>query len=450
MTLNEGFPMRVAVLGLGYVGCVTAACLAHEGHQVTGVERQQSKLDAISAGRSPIVEPRMDDIVAAAVDAGRLTVAKDAAAPLREVDVCLVSVGTPSLANGGLDLSQLERVAEEIGAVLAKRETFLAVVFRSTMLPGTLDNVLVPILERVSGKRADQDFGVAMCPEFLRESTAVKDFYEPPFTVVGVRDDKTRGMVQELFAFIDAPFHGVTVTTAESLKYACNAYHAVKVTFANEIARFCASQGVDPRPVMDLFCQDTDLNISARYLKPGFAFGGSCLPKDVRALVHRSRSLDQDLPLLASLLPSNDRHVELAVERVLRAEARTVAMMGLSFKSGTDDLRESPMVTLAERLIGKGVDLRIYDPVVNPATLVGANREYMEKHLPHLVRILADSPAEAAAGTEVVLLATDDEHVLSAVQQAGTQLVIDLHGRLHSSDESGLREAADTYEGLAW
>ena len=444
--------MRIAVFGLGYVGCVTAACLAEQGHTVTGVERLAVKRDLILSGRSPIVEPGLDRIVAAAVRDGLLTATDDVVGAVSDADVCLISVGTPSLANGSLDLGQLERVCEEIGEIIAGRETFLAVVIRSTMLPGSLEQRLIPVLEKVSGKRVDVDFGVAMCPEFLRESTAISDFYEPPYSVVGVRDERTTELMREMFAFLDAPFHAVPIKAAEALKYACNAFHAVKVTFANEMGRFCDSQGVDPRPVMELFCLDADLNISPRYLRPGFAFGGSCLPKDVRALVHRARRDDQDLPLLSSLAISNDRHIERAIDRIVACGARKVTLLGLSFKSGTDDLRESPYVALAERLIGKGIDLRIYDPVVNPDRLVGSNLAFMQDRLPHLMRILTTDAGAALQGVDAAVLATAEADIVAAVARADVPFVLDINGGLDPAAEAGLRERDEGagFAGVAW
>ncbi len=444
--------MRIVVFGLGYVGCVTAACLADQGHTVVGVERQAAKRDLILAGRSPIVEPGLEDIVARVVRDGFLTATDDVQSALADADVCLISVGTPSLPNGSLDLGQLERVCEEIGELIAGRDQFLGVVVRSTMLPGSLEDRLVPVLEKASGKKADVDFGVAMCPEFLREATAVRDFYEPPFSVVGVRDERTTALLREMFAFLDAPFHAVPVRAAESLKYACNAFHAVKVTFANEMARFCDSQGVDARPVMDLFCRDTDLNISPRYLRPGFAFGGSCLPKDVRALVHRARQDDQELPLLSSLTASNERHIDRALDRLVARGARRVALLGLSFKSGTDDLRESPYVALAERLIGKGIDLRIYDPVVNPDRLVGANLAFMEDRLPHLMRILTADVHAALEDADAAVLATSAPDVLGGLLGAQVPFVLDVHGGLDPAQEATLRgrAGAEGFAGVAW
>ena len=436
--------MRVSVFGLGYVGCVTAACLASEGHEVLGVEPMRSKADLIRAGRSPIVEPGLDDLLLAAREAGTLDATDDAAAAIAWSSLSIVCVGTPSRANGSLDLSHVLAVAAQIGAALRDKDDFHVVALRSTMLPGSVLDVVVPALEQASGKTAGTGFGVAFCPEFLRETTAIRDFYEPPYSVVGVVDPRTEAALRELLGFLAAPLHVVDVPTAEALKYACNAFHAVKVTFANEMARVFHSSGVDTRQVMDLFVQDTDLNISPRYLRPGFAFGGSCLPKDVRALTHHARSQDQDLPLLSSLLPSNATQVEQALLRVLATGARRVALLGLSFKPGTDDLRESPFVTLSELLIGKGVELTIYDPVVQPELLVGTNKTYVAERLPHLHRILRSSGPAALEGAELVVLGTHDATAVDAARASGLP-VLDLTGRFSARDA-----VASGWEGLAW
>jgi GDP-mannose 6-dehydrogenase len=369
--------MKIAVYGLGYVGCVTAACLAHQGHRVVGVDPDGHKVARINAGRSPIVEPQLDELVAEARAAGRLEATTDGGALPGTCDVTIVCVGTPSRSNGELDLQFLERAAQQIGAGLAGSAGHPVVAFRSTMLPGTTAGRMVPLLREASGLRPGEDFGVAMCPEFLREASGVADFYDPPFTVVGAQDDRTVQVLRGLFAFTGRPVHAVDLETAEALKYACNAFHAVKVAFANEVGQVCKATGADARTVMSIFCEDDRLNLSPSYLRPGYSFGGSCLPKDLRALLHRSQRLDIDLPLLTSVPGSNERHMRRAATQVLEGGHRRVAMLGLSFKSGTDDLRESPYVDLAEILIGKGVDLAIYDAAVNPARLFGANRRYM-------------------------------------------------------------------------
>ncbi|MBA2497659.1 MAG: nucleotide sugar dehydrogenase [Acidimicrobiia bacterium] len=436
--------LRIAVFGLGYVGSVTASCLARAGHDVIGVDPDQHKVDLMSEGRSPIVEPGLNEIVAEARTAGRLG-AVTSLDSLAERDLTIVCVGTPSKSNGDLDLHFAERVATDIGAALADSDSYHVVVFRSTMLPGSVQGRLVPLLEAASGRTVGETLGIAMCPEFLREGSSVSDFFDPPLTVIGADDDRAAGVVRRLFAFLDAPAEVVDVPSAEALKYACNAFHAIKVSFANEIGRLCQATGADSRQVMQLFCRDESLNLSAAYLRPGFSFGGSCLPKDLRALVHRARSLDIDLPLLASVLPSNEHHLRRAVDWVLETGIRTAAILGLSFKAGTDDLRESPSVALAEMLIGKGIELRIYDAHVNPERLFGANRFYVENRLPHLNRLLTPLPSPALSGAGAAIVATSEPAVVNALLGDPPPHVLDLSGRLGPDVE-----ALPGYVGLAW
>ncbi len=432
--------MRIAVLGLGYVGSVTAACLAGEGLDVVGVDANGEKVADMAAGRSPIIEPGLEEKVAAAVASGCLTATTDLEAALDDCDVAIVCVGTPSRYNGSLDLSQVQRVTQQIAGARRSAGRRLIVLYRSTILPGTTEKILQPLLEGTEAPHPRP--AVAFVPEFLREGSALMDFYNPPYTVLGVQDDGTADALRELFGFLTAPTHVVTIPTAEALKYACNAFHALKVTFANEFARFAHACGVESREVMDLLCQDRELNISARYLRPGFAFGGSCLPKDLRALTHLGRSaLDEDLPLLNSLLLSNAQHVQRAVDQVLSTEARRVTLLGLSFKQGTDDLRESPYVSLAEALIGKGIELRIYDPIVNLDRLVGANRRYLTERLPHVARNLSADLDDVLRDAECVVVAQADAEVLRAVSRLEVP-VIDLTG--------GAAADLPAVTGLAW
>jgi GDP-mannose 6-dehydrogenase len=436
--------MQVAVVGLGYVGAVTAACLAEAGATVVGVDRDPRKVASLNAGRGPVLEPRLDELVAGNLAAGRLRGTTDLAEALDGTDVSLVCVGTPSQSNGNIDVGHVERVAEEIGAQIGTMDHDHVVVFRSTMLPNTTELELTPILEASSGRTAGEDFGVAYCPEFLRESTAVDDFFDPPLTVIGAGDEASADAVSSLLDFLEAPVHTVPLSQAEAVKYACNAFHATKITFANEIARFCDSAGVDGRRVMDLVTEDRRLNISTAYLKPGFAFGGSCLPKDLRALVHRARSLDLDLPMLSGLLPSNDQHLREAVRWVLDHGARSVAMLGLTFKPGTDDLRESPLVELAETLLGKGIEISIYDPVVGIDRLVGTNLAFAEERLPHLCRMLVASPEEALADADVAIVGTRADDLIPALRARPTEAILDLVGTWPEL------EALPGSTGLAW
>jgi GDP-mannose 6-dehydrogenase len=402
--------------------------LAEAGANVVGVDRDERKVAAVNAGHGPVVEPRLDDLVARNRAEGRLEATQDLGDALAGSDLSLVCVGTPSQANGDVDVAHVERVAAEIGGHLRHLDQDHVVVFRSTLLPNTVEQDLVPILEDASGGSADQDFGVAYCPEFLRESTAVADFFDPPLTVVGANDEASASVVTSLLDFLDAPVHTVPVAQAEAIKYACNAFHATKITFANEIARFCDSAGVDGRQVMDLVSRDNRLNISRAYLRPGFAFGGSCLPKDLRALMHRARSFDLDLPMLSGLIPSNDQHLREAVRWVLDRGYRRVALLGLTFKPGTDDLRESPLVELAETLLGKGVELAIHDPVVGLDHLVGTNLAFVEEHLPHLHRILAPTAAEALHDVDAAIVGTKGADILDALRDARPHAVLDLVG----------------------
>jgi GDP-mannose 6-dehydrogenase len=437
--------MNVVVVGLGYVGAVTAACLAELGHTVVGVDVDRQKVDEIEAGRSPVVEPRLEELVAAGRETGRLEVTTELGGALPTCDAVIVCVGTPPRSDGTVNLEHVERVSAEIGRELARADDFVAVVYRSTVPPGTVDGRLRPVLERESALRADHDFGVAMAPEFLREGSGVADFFEPPFIVAGVRDERTLAVVTELFAGLERPTHALSIDQAESLKYACNAYHALKITFANEVGRLLRAVGVDARDVMHVFCEDGRLNISTAYLRPGFAFGGSCLPKDMRALMHVARVHDVDVPVLTGILRSNESHLRLAVRRVLDAEARGVALLGLSFKPETDDLRESPYVELAETLLGKGIRLRIFDPIVNPERLIGANRRYIESRLPHLQEMLASTPQAALRGADVAVVGTADAATVRALLAAPPDRVLDVHGRLGAEVE-----ALAGYEGIAW
>jgi GDP-mannose 6-dehydrogenase len=444
---RRGCLMKVAVFGLGYVGTVTAACLASGGHHVVGVDVDPGKVDTVNTGGSPVVEPGLEELVGDAVSAGLLWATTDPELALEGADVSLICVGTPSAPGGATDLDYVERALDDVRRAMevvapppGGRHT---VVIRSTVPPGTGTSVVAPRF--ADPLPAGWTVGTAMCPEFLREGFGVSDFFEPPYIVLGTSDDEVASQLEQVFACVDAPCHRVSVGTAEALKFACNAFHATKVSFANEVARVFRGHGVDTREVMGLFCQDTKLNISARYLRPGFAFGGSCLPKDLRSMLHLARVEDMDAPLLAGVMLTNDLVVRTVVDRVLAFGHRNVALLGLSFKAGTDDLRESPNVDLAERLLGKGYTVRIYDPVVNPARLVGANLRHVEERLPHLNRLLTASAKEALEGADVVIVSADGAEVVGAMLTADPPLVIDLNGSL------GVEiEALAGYEGVLW
>ncbi len=397
--------MRVAVFGLGYVGSVTASCLADAGHEVVGVDLSQAKVHAILQGHAPLAEPGLDGLTRSVVESGRLTATTDVAIALTGAEAAVICVGTPSAPNGSLVTEFVETVLREIAEFLDGNPDAgrLTVIIRSTLLPGTTERLIESHLPVRNGGR----YGVAYCPEFLRESTAIEDFRHPPFTIIGTDDDVTFASVVALFESVGAPIRHVTIATAESIKYASNAFHAVKIAFANEIARFADAYGVDADTLMAVFVEDRVLNVSERYLRPGASFGGSCLPKDVRALTYAARRADVDAPLLESLLASNSSHTRRVVDHVLLLGWRRVALLGLAFKTGTDDLRESPYVDIAETLTGKGVEVHIYDAVVNPAELVGSNESYIRLRLPHLEKLLFDSRAAAVEGVDGIILGSD-------------------------------------------
>jgi GDP-mannose 6-dehydrogenase len=401
--------MRVSIFGLGYVGCVSAACFAARGHEVTGVDVNELKVNLINQGTSPVVEPGLADLIRESVNVKRLRATTDAVAAVRDSDISLVCVGTPSNHNGSLNLSYIKRACQQIGEALEAKGRYHIVVMRSTMLPGTVESTVIPALEVYSGKRAGRDFGVAVNPEFLREGTSLHDFDHPPFTLIGADDEDAGGPLSRLYAHIDAPLIRADIKEAEMVKYACNCFHALKVTFANEIGNVCHELKVDSHRVMDIFCQDDKLNLSSYYLKPGFAFGGSCLPKDLRALLHKAKEVDVKLPVMEAVLASNRQQVEMATDMILRTGRRRVAVLGLSFKTGTDDLRESPMATLIETLIGKGLQLSIYDREVELARLHGANKEFIERGIPHIASLLCPSLQETVSDAEVVVIGKKDK-----------------------------------------
>ncbi|MEU8959046.1 nucleotide sugar dehydrogenase [Streptomyces sp. NPDC048518] len=441
--------MRVSVLGLGYVGCVSAACLAGQGHEVIGVDVNQAKVDLVNAGKAPVVEERIGELVAGVVESGALRATRDVRDAVLNSDVSLICVGTPSEPNGSLCTTYLERVTEQIGAALAERGKEggrHTVVFRSTMLPGTCLNLLVPILEKHAGGTAGTDFGVAVNPEFLREGTSVRDFFDPPKTVIGELDPASGDVVAALYDGLPGEVFRVPVPAAEAIKYADNAFHGLKIGFANELGSVCQALGVDSHQVMDVFLADRKLNISPAYLRPGFAFGGSCLPKDLRSLVYAAQRADVSVPILSHVLASNADHLQRAVDLVERTGKRRVGLFGLSFKPGTDDLRESPLVELAERLFGKGYDLRIYDANVSLSRLMGANREYIETRLPHLAQLLADSVDEVLDHAEVCLVGSSDPAVLAKLPHGAAPVIVDLI-RLPDAEA---RRTEPGYMGLAW
>lgn len=436
----------VSVFGLGYVGCVSSACLAREGHTVVGVDVNATKVALVNAGRSTIVEEGIAELVTQMVGSGRLRATTSVPDAVHATDISLVCVGTPSAANGALDLSYVERVCFEIGEALRSKATFHTIVIRSTVLPGTVHGVATPAIERGSGKKAGVDFGVCSNPEFLREGSSIKDFLDPPFTLIGADTAQAADAVKSLYAGLEAPVHVVAVRVAEMVKYACNCYHGLKVGFANEIGNICKALDVDSHEVMRVFCEDRKLNISAAYLKPGFAFGGSCLPKDLRAVTHKARELDIETPILRATLESNRRQIERAFAMIQKTGARKIGMLGMSFKPGTDDLRESPLVSLIELMVGKGMDLAIYDRDVSEAELIGANKDYIEGEIPHIWSLMRGSARDVIAHGDVVVVgnATGEIRALGESSFSG-KTVIDL-ARLFSRRPA----AAVAYDGICW
>jgi GDP-mannose 6-dehydrogenase len=438
--------MRLSVFGIGYVGCVSAACFAKAGHNVIGVDVNPTKVGIINSGKSPIVETGIEELIAAMVSASRLSATTNSAEAIMNSDASLVCVGTPSNANGSLDLGHVKHVCEEIGAALKNKPGRHTVVIRSTMLPGTIESLVVPTLEQSSGKQAGKDFGVCINPEFLREGSSLKDFYAPPFTLIGADDEQTTALVRQLYADIEAPLFVTSLKTAEMVKYACNCFHALKVSFANEIGNICKAVGIDSHEVMKVFSQDTKLNLSPYYLTPGFAFGGSCLPKDLRAINYKAKQLDVEVPVLSSILPSNRLQIERAVNMVLQTGKKRVGVLGFSFKAGTDDLRESPMVTLIETLIGKGLQLALYDRDVSLAKLFGANKQYIEREIPHISQLMRGSVDEVLQDSEVLVIGNktrEFEDIEGRIRKG--QVVLDL---VRLFDRPVGEEGA--YQGICW
>ncbi|MEW5718932.1 MAG: nucleotide sugar dehydrogenase [Chloroflexota bacterium] len=417
--------MKISVFGLGYVGCVTAACLARDGHQVIGVDVNLDKVKAINDGRSPVLEPGLDNLIAEMVLGQRLSATGDAGHAMYESEVALICVGTPNRENGSLDLRYLEQVCGEIGDTLKRIQDYRVIVIRSTVLPGTTQGCIVPILEQTAHRKLERDFGVCVNPEFMREGSSLRDFREPPFTLVGeIEPGRASEVVAQMYAGTTAPLIRTTARTAEMLKYVNNTWHALKVAFANEIGALCQTEAIDANALMELFCRDTRLNISAAYLIPGFAFGGSCLPKELRALTYYARTKDLRLPLIESVMPSNDEHIRRALRQIVATGKKRVAMLGLSFKSKTDDLRDSPFVALAETLLGKGYDLRIYDPDVRLAELTGTNKAYIEREIPHIGRLFVNSAAEMTSNAEVIVVGKSSQEFADALARAGKEKII--------------------------
>jgi GDP-mannose 6-dehydrogenase len=437
--------VKISIFGLGYVGAVSAGCLARDGHDVIGVDLYLPKVDLINRGQTPIIEKDIGEIIAAAVKHKTLRATTDVGEAVEASQISLICVGTPSQLNGSLDLKYVRGVCEQIGAALKGKNTFHVVTARSTMLPGSMTKVVIPTLEAASGKQAGNDFGVCNNPEFLREGTAVHDFIHPPKTVIGELDQRSGDLLASLYQHLDAPMIRTNVETAEMVKYSDNVWHALKVTFANEIGNICKAAGIDGHRVMDIFCQDAKLNLSPYYLKPGFAFGGSCLPKDVRALTYKARSLDVEVPVLSAIMASNQYQIDKGLRMIMDKENKKVGILGFSFKAGTDDLRESPLVELIERLIGKGFEVKVYDRNVNVARLLGANRDYILNRIPHISRLMVGSVTEVLADAQTVVIGNGDKEFESVPNLLRPeQVLVDLVRITNARSEEG------KYDGICW
>jgi GDP-mannose 6-dehydrogenase len=438
--------MKVSVFGLGYVGSVSAASFAADGHTVVGVDVNPDKVASLNEGRSPIVEKGLDELIRAGAANGSLRATTSTDEAVHATDVSLLCVGTPSRKNGSLDLTYLERVSEQIGSALKQKDGYHVVVVRSTVLPGTTHDVVIPTLERASGKQYGTGFGVTVNPEFLREGTAIQDFRQPPLTLVGHNYKSDAAPTEALYSKVDAPLVNTSIRTAEMIKYASNTWHALKVCFANEIGNLCKRVDIDSHEVMDIFCRDEKLNLSSYYMKPGFAFGGSCLPKDVRALQYRAKEVDLDMPVIKAILGSNQLQIQHALEQVMESGKKRVGLLGFSFKAGTDDLRESPIVILAEALLGKGYDLRIYDRNVSIARLVGANKEYINTQIPHLSSLLCETIDEVLEHSEVIVVGNAAPEFADALKRTrADQTIVDLV-RVKTARE----DIPADYQGICW
>jgi GDP-mannose 6-dehydrogenase len=446
-SLNTGEgTMRISIFGLGYVGCVTGACLAEMGHEVVGVDVDESKVKTINDGKSPVIEKDLDEIIRKVVDAGRLRATCDANMAVGESSLSMICVGTPSNENGSLDLDAVKRVSEQIGAAIREKNTCHTVVLRSTVLPGTVRSFVLPLLEKSSGKNLGSDFGICVNPEFMREGSSVGDFYNPPLIVIGEQRKEDGDLLEEIYQQIEAPIIRTTIEISEMLKYVNNAFHALKIGFSNEIGKVCKKLGIDGQEVMKYFCMDKKLNISEYYFKPGFAFGGSCLPKDLRALLHKSRELDLSLPILSAILPSNKNQTEFAFDLIRRTSKKKICFLGISFKTGTDDLRESPSIELIEMLIGKGFELKLYDKEVSLSKLIGSNKRYIEKTIPHISKLMQPTIEDAVGPSEVIVVTKNSNEFVEILKNGvgKDKKVIDLVGVLVKQDISS------EYSGICW
>lgn len=437
--------MRISVFGLGYVGAVAAGCLARDGHAVIGVDPNATKVSLINEGKTPIIEKDIGEIVASSVSKGSLSATIEYTKAIEDTELSLVCVGTPSQINGSLDLSYVRFVCEQIGAVLKDKDEHHVVVIRSTLLPGSMRGLVIPTLEECSGKKAGDGFSVCNNPEFLREGTAVYDYDNPPKTVVGETHEGGGDALVSLYSHLDAPLIRTSVEVGEMVKYADNSWHALKVCFANEIGNIAKKLGIDGHEVMRIFCKDEKLNLSPYYMKPGFAFGGSCLPKDVRALTYKAKSLDIDTPVLNAILPSNKEQVDMGFNIIAEQGNKKVGILGFSFKAGTDDLRESPIVDVIERLIGKGYEVSLYDRNVNVAGLVGANRDYILNQIPHISKLMKSSMDEVIDSSQTIVIGNDDPEFKKVFEKVSPgHIVVDFVRISDKVSQEG------KYDGICW
>ena len=437
--------MRISIFGLGYVGCVSAACFSSSGHRVIGVDPNEVKVNQINEASSPIIENDLGDLIHQSVSKGLLSATTSGREAILDSDVSFICVGTPSQVNGDLDLEYICNVCEEIGKSIHLKDSFHLVVVRSTMLPGSMRDVVIPILEESSGKVVGKDFGVCINPEFLREGTAVYDFFHPPKIVIGEIDDESGSLLVKLYENINSPLLRTDLRTAEMVKYTDNVWHALKVCFANEIGNFCKELDIDSHQVMDIFCQDKKLNLSSYYLKPGFAFGGSCLPKDVRAFSYKAKTMDLELPIITSILPNNNLQIQRGLDMILKEGKKKIAILGFSFKAGTDDLRESPIVEIIERLLGKGYDLCLYDHNVHLASLTGANKDYILNVIPHISELMVDNIGAAINDAEVIVIGNNSPEFNDILEKTNQDQVVIDFTRISSS-----RSIPDRYNGISW
>ncbi len=438
--------MRISVFGMGYVGCVSAACLADRGHDIVAVESNPIKVNMINEARSPVIETGLDELISKAVNAGRLRATSDWARAIQDTELAIICVGTPSQPNGNIDLTCVARVCEQIGQALASKQEYFTVVVRSTVMPGAVEGTVIPALEERSNKKAGIDFGICMNPEFLREGTSISDFYNPPKTVIGEFDVRSGNTVASLYRQFPGPLIRTQLRVAEMVKYADNAFHALKICFANEIGNIAQAMGIDSHLVMEIFCLDTKLNLSPYYLKPGFAFGGSCLPKDLRCLSYQAKIRDIAVPVLNAIPESNQQQIRKVIKKLISCKGKALGFLGLSFKEGTDDLRESPIVEVVETMIGKGYKVRIHDDYVSVARLIGANQEFLEKQIPHISELLCSSAEELVSQSDVVIVASKQNGYADLLQAINEdKVVIDLV-RLFTPDKHPNAE----YYGICW